>query len=149
MRGWDNSWGDLPDATFDLIPSTLLWETSSSPSPPQITGQPHDQWVTTGGNATFTVAANGPGTLTYRWQRNGLFLTDDSRISGSRSSTLQIKTCSANDAGNYSVLVSNPNGNVTSQNAQLPVYPANIPSGMALIPAGRFTMGNCMDPNEG
>ena len=23
------------------------------------------------------------------------------------------------------------------------------PSGMALIPAGTFTMGNCMDPNEG
>jgi formylglycine-generating enzyme required for sulfatase activity len=26
---------------------------------------------------------------------------------------------------------------------------ANVPSGMALIPAGTFTMGNCMDPNEG
>ena len=148
LRVWDNSWGDLPDVTFDLIPSTLLWETSSLPSPPQITGQPLDQWVSAGGNATFTVAATGPG-LTYRWQRNGLFITDDSRISGSRSSTLQIKSCSANDAGKYSVLVSNPNGNVTSQNAVLTVYPVNVPSGMALIPAGSFTMGNCMNSSEG
>ncbi len=116
LRVWDNSWGDLPDETFNLIPSTLLWETSSSPSPPQITGQPQDQWVSAGGNATFSVAATGPS-LTYRWQRNGLFLTDDSRISGSRSSTLQIKQCSTSDVGNYSVLVSNPNGSVTGQNS--------------------------------
>jgi hypothetical protein len=149
LRGWDSSWGDLPDETFNLIPSTLLWETSSSPSPPQITSQPQDQWVTTGGNAMFTVAANGPGTLAYRWQRNGLYLTDDSRITGTRSSTLQITHCSASDVGSYTVLVSNPNGSVTSQGALLTVYPANIQSGMALIPAGNFTMGNCMDPNEG
>jgi formylglycine-generating enzyme required for sulfatase activity len=25
----------------------------------------------------------------------------------------------------------------------------NPPAGMAFIPAGCFTMGNCMDPNEG
>ncbi|HZL77817.1 MAG TPA: SUMF1/EgtB/PvdO family nonheme iron enzyme, partial [Candidatus Limnocylindrales bacterium] len=142
LRAWDSSWGDLPDKTFNLIPSTLLWETSSSPSPPQITGQPQPQWVTTGGTATFTVAANGSGTLTYRWQRNGLFLTDDNRITGTRSSTLQINQCSTSDAGSYSVLVGNPNGSVSSQGALLTVYPTNIQSGMALIPAGSFQMGD-------
>jgi formylglycine-generating enzyme required for sulfatase activity len=144
LRGWDSSWGDLPDKTWDLIPSTPLWETSSSPNPPQISGQPQDQWVTTGGNATFTVAANGAG-LTYRWMRNGLFLTDDSHLSGSQSGTLQIASCSASDAGNYSVRVSNPNGNVTSQSASLTVYSANVIAGMALIPAGSFTMGDNLD----
>ena len=29
------------------------------------------------------------------------------------------------------------------------IYDPNPPSGMALIPAGSFTMGNCMDPDEG
>jgi hypothetical protein len=29
------------------------------------------------------------------------------------------------------------------------VAQTNPPSGMALIPAGNFTMGNCMDPGEG
>jgi sulfatase modifying factor 1 len=145
LRGWDNSWGDLPDAGFNLIPSTLLWEMNSSPSPPQITSQPQAQWVTTGGAATFTVAANGSGTPTYRWQRNGLYLTDDNRISGTRSSTLQITHCSTSDAGSYIVLVSNPNGSVTSQGVLLTVYPFNVPSGMALIPAGSFTMGDSLD----
>jgi hypothetical protein len=122
LRGWDSSWGDLPDQTWNLIPSTPLWETGSSPSPPQITGQPQDQWVSAGGTATFTVSANGPGTMSYRWQRNGLFLTDDSHLNGSQSSTLQITSCSANDDGNYSVAMSNPSGGVTSQNALLTVY---------------------------
>ena len=146
---WDDSWGALPSVSYDFIPRTLLWETNNLAKPPQITGQPSDQWVTTGSPATFTVTANGPGPLTYRWQRNGLYLTDDSRISGTRSSTLQINHCSTGDAGNYRVLVSNPNGSVNSQSALLTVYPTNILSGMALIPAGSFTMGNCMDPNEG
>jgi formylglycine-generating enzyme required for sulfatase activity len=101
--------------------------------------------VTTGGAATFTVAANGSGTPTYRWQRNGLYLTDDNRISGTRSSTLQITHCSTSDAGSYTVLVSNPNGSVTSQGVLLTVYPTNIQSGMALIPAGSFTMGDSLD----
>ena len=145
LRGWDNSWGALPAVTFNLIPSTLLWETNSSPSPPQITGQPQDQWVTAGGNAAFTVTANGPGTLSYRWQRYGLDLTDDSHLTGSQGSTLQISRCSASDIGSYRVVVCNTNGCTNSQSALLTVYPTNIVSGMALIPAGSFTMGDNLD----
>ena len=143
LRAWDNSWGALPDQTFNLIPSTLLWETSSSP--PQILSQPLNQWISAGGAAAFTVQASGSTPLSYRWQKNGLYLTDDSRITGSRSSTLQINQCSASDAGNYSVIVGNSNGSITSQGALLTVYPANIQSGMALIPAGSFTMGDNLD----
>ncbi len=144
LRGWDSSWGELPNQTFDLIPKTLLWETSSSPAPPQITSQPQDQSVTAGTDAAFSVAANGAA-LTYHWMRNGLYLTDDNRISGSQSSTLQIAPCSVSDAGKYSVLVANPDGTATSRSASLTVTarpPVNVPSGMALIPAGSFTMGD-------
>ncbi|MDD5141779.1 MAG: SUMF1/EgtB/PvdO family nonheme iron enzyme [Verrucomicrobiales bacterium] len=139
----------LPSYPFEFIPRTLLWQTNNLAQPPQITGQPSDQWVTAGGTASFTVAANGPGTLSYRWQKNGLWLSDDSRITGTHGSTLHIVNCTTGDAGSYTVLVSNPNGTVTSQDALLTVYPTNISSGMALIPAGSFTMGNCMDPSEG
>jgi formylglycine-generating enzyme len=139
---WDDSWGALPSVSYEFIPRTLLWETNNLASPPQITGQPPDQWVTTGGPATFTVTANGPGPLTYRWQREGLYLTDDSRLNGTRSSTLQINHCSTSDTGNYRALVSNPNGFTNIQIALLTVYPTNIQSGMAMIPAGSFTMGD-------
>jgi len=38
---------------------------------------------------------------------------------------------------------------VTSAVTAQRIYDPSPPSGMALIPAGSFTMGNCMDPNEG
>ena len=142
---WDDSWGSLPSVSYEFIPRTLLWQTNNLANPPQITGPPQDQWVTAGGVATFTVQANGPGPLDFRWQRNGLYLSDNSRISGTRSSMLRIAACSSNDPGSYRVIVSNPNGTVASQNALLTVYPATIPSGMALIPAGSFTMGDSLD----
>jgi formylglycine-generating enzyme required for sulfatase activity len=148
LRVWDSSWGELPSQTFTLIPKTLLWETNSTP--PQIVSQPPDEWVMAGQTATFSVTANGSSPMTYRWQRYGLNLTDDSRITGTRNSTLQITHCSTNDIGSYRVVVCNTNGCTNSQAALLTVYPTNVPAaGMVLIPAGSFTMGNCMDTNEG
>jgi formylglycine-generating enzyme len=38
---------------------------------------------------------------------------------------------------------------VTNALAVERIYDPNPPSGMVFIPAGSFTMGNCMDPNEG
>ena len=149
LRGWDSSWGALPSHTFTLIPSTLLWETNSSPTNPVIVLQPQDQWVTAGGTATFTVSANGSEPLTYRWQRYGLNLTDDGHITGSQGSTLQISPCSANDIGSYGVVVCNANGCTNSQTALLTVYPTNVPAaGMSLIPAGSFQMGDNLDGRE-
>jgi hypothetical protein len=145
LRVWDTSWGDLPSESFDLIPRTLLWGTSSSPSPPQITSQPLDQWVSAGGAAAFTVQANGSTPLGYRWQKNGLWLSDDSRITGTRGSTLRIANTQSGDAGNYRVFVSNSAGSVASRNTLLTVYSGGTPSGMALIPAGSFQMGDNLD----
>ena len=140
---WDKSWGELPSQTFTLIPETLLWETNSMP--PQIVSQPQDDSVTAGQTATFSVTANGDSPLTYLWQRNGLSLTDDGRITGSQSSTLQITGCSSDDVGSYGVKVRNSYGITNSRNALLTVNPTNILAGMALIPAGNFTMGDNLD----
>jgi formylglycine-generating enzyme required for sulfatase activity len=147
LRGWDNSWAPLPSHTFTLIPKTLLWETNSAA--PQIISQPPDQWVMPGQIAAFTMTASGSSLLAYRWRRNGLNLTEDGRITGTRSSTLQIARCSADDAGSYQVHVSNADGTTNSRSAHLTVCETNVLSGMVLIPAGWFSMGNCMDPNEG
>ena len=144
---WDKSWGKLPSQTFTLIPKTLLWETNSTP--PQITSQPQDDLVMAGQTAIFSVTANGDSPLAYLWQRNGLTLTDDGRVTGSQSSTLQIANCSAADAGNYEVRVSNQYGSTNSRNALLTVNPTNVLAGMVLIPAGSFTMGDTFNDNPG
>lgn len=105
LRVWDEDWGELPDHTFTLIPRTPIWEYSSAAAaPPQIasqSGQPQPQAVSVGGTATFSVQASGASPLSYRWQRDGLNLTEGGRITGTRSSTLRIANVQAGDAGNY------------------------------------------------
>jgi formylglycine-generating enzyme required for sulfatase activity len=131
--------------TSNSTPATL---TVVAPlSSPQIVSQPQGQSALVGATASFSVQAQGSGTLSYRWSKDGAYLSDGGRITGSASSTLQIANVQTSDAGNYRVRVSNQAGSVDSSNAGLTVLTA--PSGMALIPAGSFTMGNCMDPNEG
>ncbi len=151
---WDDSLGALPSVTFNLIPEQTLWHAagpSGSVTPPQITTQPQSQSASTGATVSFFVQAQGSAPLRYRWSKNGLYLTDDTRVTGSTSSTLRIANLQSSDAGGYSVRVSNSAGSRDSASAVLtvvvPIAPA--PQGMALIPAGSFTMGNCMDPNEG
>ena len=91
-----------------------LGVSASAVEAPAITTQPLSQTVALGNTATFTVAATGT-TLIYQWQKGG---TD---ISGATSSSYDISnTTSAND-GEYSVVVSNSAGAVTSSNATLTV----------------------------
>lgn len=152
LRVWDEDWGELPDHTFTLIPRTLLWEHSSrTAAPPQVagpTGQPQPQAVSVGGTAMFSVQATGATPLSYRWQKNGLNLTEESRITGTRRSTLRITNLQTSDAGDYRVIVSNPNGSVVSQSAALTILSDTAPSGMVLIPAGSFTMGDTFGEGE-
>ena len=145
LAAWEDTWPALPSFTYDIVPRTLLWQTNNYSSPPAVTAQPLDQWVTAGNTATFTVQASGPSPVTYRWQKNGLWLSDDNHITGTHGSTLVIVNCSSNDIGKYQAIVSNPNGSIASQEVTLTVSPANIISGMSLIPAGSFTMGDSLD----
>jgi hypothetical protein len=61
-------------AFVSLFAITMIAVFSSSPAAlavqlgPSITGQPTSQTVPVGSTATFSVAANGVGTLTYAWQ---------------------------------------------------------------------------------
>ena len=144
---WDDSWGDLPSITLNLIPQQTLWQDSgptSQATPPQITVQPQSQAACSGSTASFWVQAQGSSPLTYRWYKNGLYLTDDTRITGSASSTLQIANVQSSDAASYTARVSNQAGFVNSTAEPLTVI-GPPPAGMALIPAGSFTMGDSLD----
>ncbi|MCX6925046.1 MAG: SUMF1/EgtB/PvdO family nonheme iron enzyme, partial [Verrucomicrobia bacterium] len=145
---WDNSLGDLPSATLNLIPQQTLWHDSgppSQPTAPQITVPPQSQTASLGSTVSFTVQAQGSSPLSYRWYKNGLGLTDDNRITGSGSSALRIASIQSNDAASYTVRVSNPAGSRTSASATLtiPTPPPPSPSPrMVWIPPGTFTMGS-------
>jgi uncharacterized repeat protein (TIGR03803 family) len=93
-------------------------------SAPVIVAGPISQTVPDGGTAEFTVVAAEIGTMSYQWTRNGVFLTDDTHISGSRARTLIISNASIADAASYSVFVTNSIGASSSGLAVLTVVPS-------------------------
>src|SRR5688572_11661979 len=86
---------------------------------PVITNQPQSISVSEGSQASFSVTATGTQPISYQWRKNGV------NISGATSATYTISSVVPADAGNYSVVVSNSAGSVTSSNAALSVTPAN------------------------
>jgi hypothetical protein len=90
--------------------------------PPAITQQPADQTVAVGSNVTFSVYAIGTPPLSYQWQLNGTNLVDGGNITNSTTTNLIISNVQlTDDGGNYTVIVTNLAGSVTSSNAVLTV----------------------------
>jgi hypothetical protein len=85
--------------------------------PPTITTQPQSQGVAKGQDASFSVVPSGTTPFTYQWYFNG------SKAGGKDSlSTLTLSSVDMGKAGNYTVVVVNPAGSVTSAVATLTVY---------------------------
>ena len=82
---------------------------------PSITTQPQSQIAFVSQDVTLTVAAAGPGPLSYRWRFNG------SDIPGATGTNLTINNVNINNAGNYSVVVFNAAGSAASAIATLTV----------------------------
>jgi hypothetical protein len=83
--------------------------------PPAITTPPQSQTVTNGQNASFSVVATGTDPLSYQWSLNGTDLAD------ATSSTLTLTSVQTNNTGNYTVVVTNVAGSITSAVATLTV----------------------------
>jgi hypothetical protein len=98
-----------------LGPNVSLTEAVSD-APPEISAQPQSQVVTAGATAVFTVTVSGAAPLSYQWKKNGT-------NTGSNSDTLSLSNVTTNEAGNYSVVVTNLFGAVTSSVATLTVNP--------------------------
>ena len=88
---------------------------------PVITVQPQSQTNNAGATVTFLVSATSLTPMGYQWQKNGTNLVNGGNISGATTNTLTITSISDSDAANYSVIVSNSYGSVTSSNAVLTV----------------------------
>lgn len=116
------------------------------PPPGQLTlqAQPQSQEVALGGSAAFNVSAAAGAAISYQWYGKGV------PLAGKTSSSLTLNNVNYGHAGNYHVRVSAGGQTVNSATATLTVIPPNqppTPSGIALIPAGSFTMGDMF--NEG
>ena len=86
--------------------------------PPVITQQPENETAVAGGEAVFSVTAEGAPPLHYEWRKEG------APLSAPDSATLTISPVTLADAGAYSCVVSNGGGSVTSNAAILTVTTA-------------------------
>ena len=82
--------------------------------PPQLTAEPVSQTVYAGEDVVLSVAVSGSQPFSYQWQKNGTNLPGSVRV-------LTLTSVTTNDAGVYSVLVSNPDGSTNSVGAFLTV----------------------------
>lgn len=82
---------------------------------PVITNPPQNLSVTVGDNASFTVGASGATPLSYQWRFNTV------NISGATNASYTRTNAQLTDAGNYTVVITNVSGSITSGIAVLTV----------------------------
>lgn len=115
-------WNDVAVDGFPGAQSTGphygIMEVATDPALPRIVTPPQARTVIEGSRATLSVTAAGPGPLAYQWRKDGVDMP------GSTHPTLALEAARMEDAGAYSVRVSNPSGSVTSGDAILRVVPA-------------------------
>lgn len=125
-----------------VVSSVATLTVTAAPTAPSITTQPQNLTATTGTGATFTVVASGTAPLTYQWKKNG------ASISGATSSSFSIASVGNSDAADYSVVVSNSAGSITSSSATLTVTAAaTAPSITSQPQSVAVTVGNTVNFN--
>ena len=114
--------------SYDCVVTNVAGNTISSAAtltvtalPPTITSQPATQTVLAGDTTTFTVGVSGTAPFAYQWSKGGAPLVDGNGISGANSATLTITPTDPDDAGVYSVVVTNSVTSVASNSATLAV----------------------------
>jgi hypothetical protein len=127
-------------AALTVVPMTV---TGPSPAPAAFYS---------GSKATLSVSAVSSVPVSYQWLKNGSALTDVGRISGSMSSNLSIASVSSSDVANYSAVLTNIYGAVTSGVTPLTL----ITSGsayqkavLALNPVAYYSLNETNDPASG
>lgn len=88
--------------------------------PPNISLQPQSQAAANGSSVQFSVTASATPAPTYQWYFNG------TPFSGATSNTLSFTNARSADAGDYTVVVTNSLGSVTSSKATLTVNPTTV-----------------------
>lgn len=117
-------------------------DASAPGTPPAITTAPANASTVTGRPVTFTVTATGAATLSYQWAKDG------QNILGAISASFTLFQPTVEDAGNYTVTITNPNGTITSGIATLTVTAAVMfpaPVGLAYDASGSLFVSDMDD----
>ncbi len=105
---------------------------ANPPVPPVLSSNtPYDVTATVGEAGTFSTYLNYDASrpLTYQWRKDGV------DILGATSESLSFASVKLTDAGNYSVVITNPAATVTSRAARLTVNPPQLPQFNSYAPA--------------
>lgn len=126
-------WFDLDDPGFDhgLAIDDLIvifnGGVSNPPSAPGIVTQPQSQSVTAGDNVSFTVLASGSPAPSYQWKFQG------NNLPGETNTMLSLNFVTTNQAGTYTVAITNTAGFTNSQPATLTVTAAVASSSFSVL----------------
>jgi hypothetical protein len=145
LHGWCNGSGrvnfqKLTYVSYFLFISLFFTGCSAGPTSgngaaataPAIASQPTNQTVTAGQTATFSVTATGTAPLSYQWQKGTTAITGAT----SASYTMAATTTSDNGA-QFSVVVRNSAGNITSTPATLTVNPEAVAPSITQQPSNQ------------
>jgi hypothetical protein len=133
----DESYSEGADAAWlDAVAFT-----PTSVEAPTILTQPADRSITSESDAFLTVEVSGTEVLHYQWQLNGTNVVDGPHFSGATHRVLQLVEAQTNQAGLYSVTVSNSAGLIVSSNALVTIN-SPVPLATALdTPTLTWTTG--------
>jgi hypothetical protein len=127
-------------AQYEVVVSNSLGFVTTTPVSLQVVtpkATPAPQVLFGGLTAHFNVSVSGLS-ATYKWQKNGVGLSDGGRISGSATANLQISNLQNTDTGNYAMVLTGSSFVVTSTVAPLTVLPVSSEStyDLAVLAAG-------------
>jgi len=105
-----SSGGDFLGSLSDGCPCT----------PPSISTHPSSLTNSQGTSASFSVSATGTGPLNYQWRFNG------ANIVGATTGSFTTNSITSANGGNYTVVIINSCGSVTSSIAALTVLPSGF-----------------------
>jgi hypothetical protein len=120
-----NSMGSLNSgpATLTVVPA---------PVAPSIATQPASQTVSASQPATFSVTASGTGPLNYQWRKNG------TPINGATSPSYSTPATVTSDSGSqFTVVVSNSIGTITSIPATLTITSGPVAPSIVIQPVSQ------------
>jgi invasion protein IalB len=110
----------ISNTAGSITSAAAVLTVNTASTAPSIIIQPASQTVTAGNNVTISVVAYGTAPLSYQWRKDGV------NIAGATASSLVLNAVTSANAGNYTVVISNSAGSITSAAATLTVNPAVV-----------------------